>query len=289
MLQSNLHDYSDAYILVRGNITVQAENNRAIDGYNRNLILKNNPPFINCISKINNVLADKVEYLDTVIPMYNFIEFDKFYSKTSSTLWNYCKDISTDSIANSESLEYKASITGKIADDENTNKVDFSVPLKHLSSFWRTLDMPLINCEVSLTLAWSKSCVITDETTNDANPGANITVLENRVPTGGTFEVTDTKLYVPVVTLSTQDDDKLWEQLKTGFKRTIKWNKYRLKITNQAKTNNLIYLIDPTFSKVNRLFVSSFRVNENQDKDDRTSFSKYHTPTVEKTCKNEQK
>ena len=149
--------------------------------------------------------------------------------------------------------------------------------------------MPLINCEVSLTLTWSKSCVKTDETTQDVNPGTNLPVSENRVPTGATFEVTDTKLYVRIVTLSTQDDDKLWEQLKTRFKRTIKWNKYRSKITNQAKTNNLIYLNDPTFSKVNRLFVSSFRINENENKDDRTSFSKYHTPTVEKTCKNEQK
>ena len=135
MLHSNLHDYSDAYILVRGNITVQAENNRPIDGYKRNLVLKNNPPFISCISKINNVLIDKVEYLDIVMPMYNLIEFDKFYSKTSGTLWNYCKDISTDSIANSESLEYKTSITGKIADHENINEVEFSVPLKHLVVF----------------------------------------------------------------------------------------------------------------------------------------------------------
>ena len=69
--------------------------------------------------------------------------------------------------------------------------------------------MPLINCEVSLTLTWSKSCVKTDETTQDVNPGTNLPVSENRVPTGATFEVTDTKLYVRIVTLSTQDDDKL--------------------------------------------------------------------------------
>ena len=82
-------------------------------------------------------------------------------------------------------------------------------------------------------------------------------------------------MYVQVVTLKTEDDDKLSEQLKSGFKRTIKWNKHRSKISNQAKTNNLSYLIDATFSKVNRLLVLSF-----ENKDDRTSFSKYYIPSV---------
>ena len=83
-------------------------------------------------------------------------------------------------------------------------------------------------------------------------------------------------MLVPVVTLSTQDDNKLLEQLKTGFKRTIKWNKYRSEMSNQSKNNNSNYLIDPTFIKVNRLFVLSF---ENQD--NRISFSKYYTPNIE--------
>ena len=83
-------------------------------------------------------------------------------------------------------------------------------------------------------------------------------------------------MYVPVVTLSTENDNKLLEKLKTGFKRTIKWNKYRSEMSNQTKTNNLNYLIDPTFNKFNRLFVLSF-----ENEDDRTSFSKYYTPNVE--------
>ena len=83
-------------------------------------------------------------------------------------------------------------------------------------------------------------------------------------------------MYVPVVTLSTKDDNKLFQQLKTGPERTIKWNKYRSEMSNQTKNNNLNYLIDPTFSKVNRLFVLSF-----ENDLDRTSFSKYYTPTVE--------
>ena len=95
-------------------------------------------------------------------------------------------------------------------------------------------------------------------------------------PTGTTFQITDTKLYVPSVTLSTENDKKLLEQFRTGFKRTIKWNNYSSEMTNQTKNNNSNYLIDPTFTKVNRLFILSFE-NEN----DRTSFSKYYVPNVQ--------
>ena len=106
-------------------------------------------------------------------------------------------------------------------------KVEIVVPLKHLSNFWRNLDMPLINCEVSLNLTWSEKCVITSlekrEITNTRKDSS---------PTSATFKITDTKLYVPVVTLSAKDDNNFLEQLKLGFKRTIKWNKYRSEMTN---------------------------------------------------------
>ena len=108
-------------------------------------------------------------------------------------------------------------------------------------------------------------------TTKDAegdNPAIN-------APTGATFTITDAKLYVPVVNLQTEDN-KLLLELKTGFKRTIEWNKCRLKMTNQAKNNKVNCLINPTFSKVNRLFVLPC-----ENEDDRASFSKYCTPTVE--------
>ena len=119
--------------------------------------------------------------------------------------------------------------------------------------------MPLINCEVSLTLTWSGNCVLTGITTQTEREtqGDNPARQAIRTPTSATFKITDTKLYVPVVTLSTEDDNFL-EQLKSGFKRTIKWNKYRSEMTDQTKTNHLNYLIDPTFTKVNRLFVLSF-------------------------------
>ena len=93
-----------------------------------------------------------------------------------------------------------------------------------------------------------------------------------------TFETTDTKLYVPVVTLSKENDIKLLEQLKSGFKWTIKWNKYRSQMTIQPQNNNLNYLFDPTFANVNGLFVLSFSRNNAGDR--RDSFSHYYVPNV---------
>ena len=94
------------------------------------------------------------------------------------------------------------------------------VPLKYLSNFWRTLEMPLINCEISLQLKWSKNCILVAGTVANKNPS---------------FQINDTKLYVPVVTLSTQENIKLLKQLESGFKRTINWNKNLIKTTNQAQ------------------------------------------------------
>ena len=118
--------------------------------------------------------------------------------------------------------------------------------------------MPLINCEVNLILTWSKDCVITN------SEGL------------GKFKITETKLYVPVVTLSTQDNAKLLQQLKSGFKRTINWNKYESSVKTFVQNRYLNYLINPSFQGVNRLFVLSFE-NEN----DRTSHSTYYLPKVE--------
>ena len=131
------------------------------------------------------------------------------------------------------------------------------VPLKYFSNFWRTLEMSLINCEVNLILTWSSTCVITNST------GA------------GRFSITDTRLYVPVVTLSTQENTKLLQQLKSGFKRVIKWNKYLSKPELLAQNPNLNHLVEPSFQGVNRL-VLTFE-NDAQ----RTSHSGYYIPNVE--------
>ena len=132
------------------------------------------------------------------------------------------------------------------------------VPLKYLSNFWRTLEMPLINCEVNLIVTWSSTYVITE------SDGA------------GTFETTDTKLYVPVVTLSTQENTKFFQQLKSGFKRVINWNKYFSKPELLAQNQNLNHLIEPNFQGLNRLFVLAFE-NDNH----RATHDRYYLPTVE--------
>ena len=123
-----------------------------------------------------------------------------------------------------------------------------------------------INCEINLILTWAKNCVLTSKVARDVDLDADPAVAAINNPTNVTFKRADTNLYVPVVTLSTEEDKKLF----------IKWNKYRSAMTNQTKNNNLNYLIDPTFTKVNRLFVSSFENEYN-----RTSFSKYYLPSVQ--------
>ena len=133
------------------------------------------------------------------------------------------------------------------------------VQLKYLSNFWRTLGMTFINCEINLILTWSVNCV----TSYDA---ANQDTL---------FAITDTKLYVPFVTLSTQDNTKQLQQLKSGFKRTINWNKYQSDTKTYAQNQYLNHLVDRIFQGVNRLFVLSF-----ENEDDRRSHSNYYLPKV---------
>ena len=135
----------------------------------------------------------------------------------------------------------------------------------------------MINCEIELILTWSKNCVLADMPIRDA--GNNNNPLAIVAPTGLEFQITGTKLYDPVVTLSKENNIKLLEQLKSGFKRTIKWNKYRSKMSIHSNNNNLNYLTDLTFTNVNRLFVFSFTRNANGDH--RDSFSSYYIPNVQ--------
>ena len=282
MLRSDLGDYSDAYVWVKGKITVTDTHNNA--NFDRRLTLKNNAPFILCISKINGELVENAEDLDIVIAMYNLLEYSKNHEKTSGSLFNYYRDepneaeIANDngainiSIRNSKSFDYKAKIVGTLAANVLEKEVTIAIPLKYLGNFWRSLDIPLINCEITLVLSWYKECVLVARA-HRGPPAAAPAFLT--YPENAKFEITDCKLYVPVVTLSAENDNKLLEQLKSGFKRSVKWNKYMLQMSNQNK-NNLNYLIDPAFSNVNRLFVLSF-----ENEDDRTSYYKYYMPSVE--------
>ena len=135
------------------------------------------------------------------------------------------------------------------------------VPLKYLGNFWRTLEMPSINCEIKLILTWSVNCVII------------CTDVAKQVPT---FTITETNLYVPVVTLSTKDNAKLLPQLKSGFRRTISWNKYLPNAELLRQNPNLNHLIEPSFQGVNRLSVLAFESDAQ-----RTSNKRFYIANVE--------
>ena len=232
MLRSNLCDFSDAYIFVKQNITITGDGNddaaKRADERNKGVISKNSAPFVKCISRINNKEIDNAKDIDIVKPMYNLIEYSDNYSKTSGSLWQYYKDDPNNNLEDSESFKYTVKITGKTPTKNNTKDVEIIVPSKYLSSFWRTLEMPLINCEVNLELTWSEDCVITNSTGE------------------GKFQITETKLYVPIVTLSTQGNTKLLQQLKSGFKRIISWNKYESNVKKFVQNRYLNYLINPS-------------------------------------------
>ena len=189
MLRSDLCDFSDAYIVVKVDITVTNPNNAK---RNKAVAFKNNAPFINCISKIDGIKIDNAEDLDVVMPIYNFLEYSKNYKKTTGSLWNYYRDEPGNPLSTiSESFKYKTSITKttynvdeKITDDDGNevynpnydankvgkNKTEIVIPLKHLSNFWRGLDNPVINCEVELILTWTKNCSLADMTVANNPP-----------------------------------------------------------------------------------------------------------------------
>ena len=164
MLRSDLCDFSNAYIVVKGMITVIDPNN---DAYDKKLAFKIKAPFVSLISKINNTLTDNGEDLDIVMPLSNLLEYSKNYSKRTGSFWNYYRDKPNSgannniyySIKASKSFDCKAIITGKLECNNIEKEVEIVVPLKHLSNFWRTLDMPLINCEINPILTWSENCV----------------------------------------------------------------------------------------------------------------------------------
>ena len=299
MLRSNLCDYSDAYILVKGTITVTApgnnnDANNIRDKRNIPLILKNNAPFVSCITRINGGLIEDANDLDIVIPLYNLLEYSKNYRKTIGSLYNYYRDELSDDaddnnfdyikVVNSNTFKYKNKITGNTYnvdadnDDYDVNKngkqeIELAIPLKYLGNFWRALNIPLISCEVSLELKWNKNCVITslEEKHVDAGPP----VVRGNSPAGATLAINDCRIYIPVVTLSKDDEIKLLTNLKSGFKREIIWNKYRSQMTTEAINNNLNILIDPTLTNVNRLLVLAY-----QNVDDRQSYDEFYLTNV---------
>ena len=155
-LKSSLCNYSEAYILVKKNITFTGAGDdaagRQADERNKGAMFKNCAPFINCKRETNNTETDNADDIDIVMSMYNLIESGDYYSTTSGGLWLYYKDKPFDNLADLESFKSKVKITGNTPNDGNRKDVGIIVPLKYLSNFWKTLERSLINCEVNLIL-----------------------------------------------------------------------------------------------------------------------------------------
>ena len=196
VLKCNTFDYNNAYILVKGNVTVAAAPATQIS-------FKNCPPFTKCITKIDGTTIDDAVHFHLVMAMYNLIDCGLNYSETTGNFWFYAKDEATNFNADIsydndfKSIKYQAKLLGKTVTQAVPNQANWilknaaiAVPLKYLSNFWRSFKMPVINCKIELKLTWTKYCVLSaagNDNTN-ANPN-NITIKE-------------TKLYVPVLTLS---------------------------------------------------------------------------------------
>ena len=207
--------------------------------------------------------------------MYNLIEYSDNYSDTSGILWQFKRDerpiannrasinLTTE---NSSSFKYKSNFIGNtVADGTNRKKegVKIVVPLKYLTNFWRSLEMPLVNCKVQFSLKWYEKCILSSSRTS------------------ATFTITDTKLYVPVVTLKTEDNTKLSKLLREGFKRPIYWNECKV-IPNKSYNENehIRERLDASIQGVNRLFVFPYIGGDGNNTTKENSYQKYFLPRL---------
>ena len=244
-IKSSLCDYSDAFISVTGNITVNAANDT-------NVAFKNCAPFCTCKTLINDMFIDRAEHIYIAMPMNNVIQYSDNYSNTSGSLWQFKRnDVPANNadlpINNCQLFKYKAALVGKTKNAKDGNSfvkdTKIVVPLKYLSIFWRSLEMSLINCKVHLELNWIEDCVL-----SSAGDSAK-------------FEITVAKLHVLIVTLSTKDSVKLTKRLNEGFKRSVYWSSYQTKPAKVIeKEQNLIELLYASFQGIRRLFILAYVV-----------------------------
>ena len=217
-LESSLCNYSDAYILVTGNITVTGGNN------NTKVAFKNCAPFEKFGTEINETFVDNADFINITMPMYDLIEYSDNYSDTSGSLQNFKRD------------EIEANLIGNTENNAIKNGVKIAIPLKYFGNFWRSLEMSFINCKDELSLKWHENCILSSACT------------------AATFTITNTKLYVLIVTLKTEDNTKLSKLLNEGFKRSIYWNRYKI-IFKNYNDEYIRERLDASFQRVNRLFV----------------------------------
>ena len=234
VIKPNLWNYSDPYILVTGNIQNKPANSV--------VAFKNCAPFRICDVTVNNEHVKKAEDLDILMPMYNLLEYSDNHQESTGSLYQIKRDEPPDDNANvgnnTTSLVYKSKLIS-VADDNNVNNIKLGVPLKYASNFFRSLEMPLVNCKIDLELTWHKDCMI-----SSVNAAAGQVV---------SFMITNTNLYVPIVTLPTKDNNNLTKQLNDGFKRNIYWNQYVSKAfaeTPHKKTGITRFALDAAFQGV---------------------------------------
>ena len=243
VIKLNLCDYSDAYILVTGNIQNKPANSV--------VAFKNCAPFRTCDITINDDHVEKAEDLDVVLPKYNLLEYSDNYQNSTGSLYQFKRDEPPDDNAdvanNTSRLVYKSKLISG-TDDNNVNNVKLVVLLKYISNFFRSLEMPFVNCKIHLELTCHTDCI----KISSANAAAGQVV---------SFMITNTKLYVPIVTLSTKDNTNLTKQLNDGFKRSIYWNEYVSKPspeTPHKKTGIIRFYLVAAFQGINRLFFLAF-------------------------------
>ena len=227
---------------------------------NTNVAFKSCVPFTRCVTNINDEHIETSENLDIIMPMWNLLEYSDNYADFSGSLYKFKRDefpmnnagnplnVALD---NSTPFKHKASLLGKATDVDGNDRLlkntKIVVPLKYLSNFFRSLEMPLINCKIHLEINYNTNCVLYGADTYAG--GDNDNDRET------TFQITCTKLYVSVVTLSNTDNENLTKQLDGGFKRSVYWSEYKSKIeTKTADNNNVIRLpLHASFQGVNRV------------------------------------
>ena len=248
----NLCDYNNPYVLVRGNITVTA-------ALETRLSFRN---CATCITKIDGTTIDGAENLDLVMPIYTLIEYSWNYTERTGSLWFYSREQATDFtavIANDNKFEcckYKDNLLENIVAPSTANRIltnaTIGVPLKYLSTFWRSLKIPLINYKVELKLSWTKYCVLF--------AGGNDS------PDNFIVTIKDTKLYDSVVNLSARGNQKVSKLLRKRFQRLVYWNEYKTRSNNKDIKNEFRHFLESNFVGVNGLFVLIYTTHGNNVK-----------------------
>ena len=244
VLKSNFCHYNNAYILVRGNITIVGDNGAEA-------------AFIECITKIDETTIDDDEDLHLVMQMYNLLKYRSNYTDTTGKWWFYSTDETTNfnaDIRNTVALKsfvYKTKLVGETEAQpapNNNNGIlknaTIPAPLQYLINFWRSLEMLLINCKVELKLKWKKYCVLVAAGLKNADDNRNII-----------FTIKEAKLSIPAVTLPAKDSQKLSKFLSKRFEGSVYWNEHKTKSENKNMTNEYIYFLKSNFVGVNRLFI----------------------------------